>query len=89
MFWADVDTRGTGDVWYHQSNDAVLFDRANTEIRTAFPYQASFNVTQIYIFTWEEVGYFDRVSAQVSFQYHCSCVCVKYSLIITYLSLDL
>jgi len=66
VFWGDVDTRGTGNVWYRLSNDPVLFDRANTEIRTAFPYQAPFNATQMYIFTWEGVGYFDSKSDQVS-----------------------
>lgn len=59
MFWADVDTRGTGDLWYRLSTDSLLFDRANTEIRTAFPYQPPFNATQMYIATWDGVGYFD------------------------------
>ena len=69
VFWADVDTRGTGDIWYHQSTDPLLFDRANTEIRTAFPYQAPFNTTQMYIFTWDRVGYFDSNIDRVSCLY--------------------
>ena len=65
VFWADVDTRGTGDVWYRQSTDPLLFDRANTEIRTAFPYQAPFSATLLYIFTWDRVGYFNSTVNQV------------------------
>jgi len=60
VFWADVDTRGTGDLWFRQSTDPLLLDRANTEIRNAFPYQAPFNATQMYIATWDVVGYFDN-----------------------------
>ena len=78
MFWADVDTRGTGDVWYRQSIDPILFDRANTEIRSSFPYQAPFNATQMHIFTWEGVGYFDSRSEGVS-------VCTIIIIVLTFL----
>ena len=59
-FWADVDTRGTGDVWYHNSTDADLLNRASKEIRNAFPTQAAagFTATDLFIATWNRVGYY-------------------------------
>ena len=60
VFWADVDTRGTGEVWHRVNNDSLLFERANPAIRTAFPYQVPFSATRMYIFTWDKVGYFTR-----------------------------
>ena len=36
-YWADVDTRGSGQVFYRQTADPSLLARATSEIRTAFP----------------------------------------------------
>ena len=60
-FWADVDTTGTGDVWYHKSTNTTLLNRASTEIRNAFPAQAAagFTATNLFIATWDRVGYFN------------------------------
>ena len=61
-FWGDVDTRGTGTVWYHRSTDNVLLSRASMDIRNAFPAQADagFTATDLFIATWDRVGYFSQ-----------------------------
>lgn len=68
-FWADVNTQNGGDVWYHQSTNSTLLNRASIEIRNAFPPQASagFTATNLFIATWDRVAPFsssgnDRVS---------------------------
>ena len=64
-FWADVDTRGTGNVWYRESLDAALIARANNEIATAFPAQIPFTASDLFIATWDGVGYFDSKTDKV------------------------
>ena len=66
-FWADVDTRAPngGDVWYRQTTDQALLDRATMQIRNAFPLQPQFNATNLIIATWDSVGYFDSKDDKV------------------------
>ena len=67
-FWGDVDTRGTGTVWYQRSTDNALLNRASMDIRNAFPAQvaAGFTATDLFIATWDRVGYFNRRTDLVS-----------------------
>ena len=64
-YWADVDTRGTGSVWYRETTDTQLLARARDEIRAAFINQASFNPTSLFIATWDHVGYYSRRTDKV------------------------
>ena len=59
-FWADVDTTTSGDVWYRQSTLQTLLDKANMQIKNAFPLQQQFTATDLIIATWDHVGYFDN-----------------------------
>ena len=65
-YWADVDTRGTGNVFYRQTTDPSLLARATSEIRAAFPRSINVTITNLVIATWDAVGYFslniDKVS---------------------------
>ena len=36
-FWGDVDTRGTGTVWFGETSDETLLIRARNEIRAELP----------------------------------------------------
>ena len=67
-FWGDVDSRGTGTVWYQRSTDNALLSRATIDIRNAFPAQAAagFIATDLFIATWDGVGYFSRNTDLVS-----------------------
>ena len=57
-FWGDVDTTGTGSVWYRETLDESLLIRARNEIRAAFVNQMSFEPTVLFIATWDHVGYY-------------------------------
>ena len=59
-FWGDVDTRSTGTVWHRESTDQADRDRAQREIRRAFPAQAArFTPRLVFIATWDGVGYYN------------------------------
>ena len=50
-FWADADNRESGNVWYRESTDSTLLTRVNSEIQAAFPLQAPFAATDLFIAT--------------------------------------
>ena len=64
-FWADVDARGTGTIWHKEANDPQLLARARDEIQAAFVDQNSFVPTQLFIATWDDVGYFNNHTDRV------------------------
>ena len=57
-YWADFDSRGTGQVYYRQTKDPTLLARATKEIREAFPLYQHVIVTNLFIVTWDAVGYY-------------------------------
>jgi len=67
-YWSDVDTRGTGTIYYHESILNELLTRASEEIRNAFPAN-QFSATMLFIVTWDHVGYYnsrtDRVRVEM------------------------
>ena len=65
-YWADVDTRGTGTVWYRETTDLLLLDRAASDVQAAFISQGSFAPTFLIIATWDRVGYFNQRTDLVS-----------------------
>ena len=65
-FWADVDTRGTGTVWYRETASQELLERAASEIHNGFVDQGSFFPSYLIIATWDHVGYFNSRVDKVS-----------------------
>jgi len=59
-YWADVDTRESGDVYYRQTTDTELIARATSEIRAAFPRALNNTISNLLIATWHRVGYYLR-----------------------------
>jgi len=57
-YWADVDIGGTGNIYYRESKDPILLTRATGEIRAAFPLLNNVKITDLFIATWDSVGYF-------------------------------
>ena len=57
-FWADVDTRNGGDVWYRETTNSTLLQMVSEEIRTVFPEQHKFQATWGFIATWSNVAFF-------------------------------
>ena len=64
-YWADVDTRGTGDIYYRQSTDPSLLARATSEIREAIPESQNITIENLLIATWYKVGYYNQNSDKV------------------------
>ena len=64
-YWADVDTRGSGDVYYRQTTDPDLLARATSEIRAAFPRALNNTISNLLIATWHNVGYYFRKDDKV------------------------
>ena len=57
-YWGDVDTTGTGQIFYRQTTDPNLLDRASSDIQAAYPLSPNVTVTNLFIATWDAVGYF-------------------------------
>ena len=57
-YWADVDTRGTGQIFYRQTTNATLLSRATSKIRAAFPVYENVTIQSLLIATWSDVGYY-------------------------------
>ena len=70
-YWADVDTRGTGEIYYRQTTSSGLLARATNEIRTAFPVSQNVNITNLFIATWDAVGYNSRHTDKVRLCINC------------------
>jgi len=51
-YWADADNFGNGEVFYRQTTDPTLLQRATAEIRAAFPIQNDVTMKSLLIVTW-------------------------------------
>lgn len=59
-YWGDVDTTGTGMVWYLQTNNSELLTMARNDVLAVYTEFDFFNPTTLLIATWDHVGYFDQ-----------------------------
>jgi len=64
-FWVNIDTTTNGNVWFRESNIPALLSKANDIISRAFPFQSSFNATQLFIATWDRVSANGGMASQV------------------------
>ena len=64
-YWADVDTKGTGQIFYRQSTDPSLLARASREIKTALSLTYNIEIKHLLIVTWDSVGYYYRKTDKV------------------------
>ena len=70
-YWADVDTRGTGQILYRQSTDPSLLARASREIQTALSLSGNIEIRNLLIATWDAVGYYYMNRDKVTMDYIC------------------
>jgi len=67
-FMSDVDTRGTGDIYFMETTDPSLLQRANDVIHSA-TYQAmglsNFSPLWMLVATWYKVGHYDSGTSKV------------------------
>ncbi|XP_077009440.1 sushi, nidogen and EGF-like domain-containing protein 1 isoform X3 [Tamandua tetradactyla] len=57
-FWADVDNRRAGDVYYREARDPATLRRATADVRRYFPALPDFSATWVFIATWHQVTFF-------------------------------
>ena len=55
-FWADVDTRNGGVVYYRETQDLAIRTRVSDEIRKYFVRQRKFTAKWVLIVTWLNVA---------------------------------
>ena len=56
-YWSDVDTSGTGQVYYRQTNNSILLARAANDIQSV-SLSENVAITNLFIVTWNAVGYY-------------------------------
>ena len=71
-FYADVDTRETGEIWYRETRNSTVLNKAREEIRKTFTNHFSFQPEVAIIATWDNVGYFDSHADLVSRRFQFS-----------------
>ena len=65
-FWADVDTREIGEVFYRQTNESSCITNVATIICEVFEDAVGFTPFTLFIATWNNVGYYNRNRDRVS-----------------------
>ena len=65
-FWADVDTREIGEVFYRQTNESSCIRNVTTILHAVFEDAVGFTPFTLFIATWNNVGYYNRNRDQVS-----------------------
>ena len=58
-YWADVDTRKSGTVWFRETNNAAILSRISREIMLD---GVNFQPNIALIVTWDRVGYYSAHS---------------------------
>ena len=64
-YWADVDTRGNGSVYYRETSSASIISTVASHVSNAFPSQSPFYATSVVIVTWDRVGYYKQQTDKV------------------------
>ena len=64
-FWADVDTRGIGSIYYRLTSNQTLLNRFSMDISSFFAGQVTFSPQILFIATWFEVGYYNMHTDKV------------------------
>uniref|UniRef100_A0A5F8H4Y3 Sushi, nidogen and EGF-like domain-containing protein 1 n=1 Tax=Monodelphis domestica TaxID=13616 RepID=A0A5F8H4Y3_MONDO len=57
-FWADVDNRRAGEVYYRESKEPAILQRATEDICRHFPEFPDFSATWAFVATWHQVTFF-------------------------------
>ncbi|KAL8220175.1 UNVERIFIED_CONTAM: hypothetical protein K2H54_040035 [Gekko kuhli] len=64
-FWADVDNRITGEVYYRESQDEQLLQRVTADVNVYFPTE-TFVATWVFVATWDRVAFYGSLSSKVN-----------------------
>ncbi|KAL0192664.1 hypothetical protein M9458_010960, partial [Cirrhinus mrigala] len=56
--WADVHNGIRGDVYYRETSDPEILERATQDVRKYFKNMVSFTATWVFIATWSQVTFY-------------------------------
>ncbi|XP_050523369.1 nidogen isoform X2 [Daktulosphaira vitifoliae] len=59
-FYANIDLRGSGQVYYRESRDSRVLGQVNELVRRFYPRQSQFRAATAFIATWYQVGYYKK-----------------------------
>ncbi|XP_077312319.1 alpha-tectorin-like [Lithobates pipiens] len=65
IFWADIDNRLAGDIYYRETTDPSLLSRATDDIRTYF-HGVNFTARWVFVATWHRVAYYESSTSKVN-----------------------
>ena len=63
-------------MFYRQTTDPSLLARATSELRATFDVYDDFQITNLFIATWDAVGYYSRNTDKVAISVICICTVV-------------
>lgn len=72
-YWAGIDIRRAGNIFYRQTTEPSLLARATEEIKSSFPTSSNAPIKNLFIATWDAVGYLFRKSDKVASYTICLC----------------
>ncbi|XP_029175623.1 nidogen-2 isoform X2 [Nylanderia fulva] len=64
--YTHVDTRGSGTVYYSETDSPEILARAGGLVRSAFKDAIDFVPTHVFLTTWEKVGYYNERNDKVN-----------------------
>ncbi|XP_059813041.1 alpha-tectorin [Hypanus sabinus] len=70
-FWADVHNGIKGNVYYRESVEQSILQRATKDIRKNFKDQSSFSATWVFIATWDKVTFYGGSSTTPMNTFQC------------------
>ena len=66
VFYSDVDCRGgSGSIWYRVDKNPELLQKAKKQVQESFM-NSNFEPVELFIATWDQVGYFEERSNKVN-----------------------
>lgn len=65
-FFADIDTRGIGRVYYRNTSDQAVLERAAADVQIHFSGYETFMPKSLFIATWDRVGYYEENADKVN-----------------------
>ena len=68
-FWDDINIERFGNIFYRQTSNITLLQRARDQLQELFPSSGNFTPTTLFIATWDRVAEFEGGS-QVSAYMH-------------------
>ena len=75
-FWNFVDIRRFGNIFYRETSNVTLLQRARDQLQELFPSSGNFTPTTLFIATWDRVAQFGG-GPQVSTRYAIICLLVS------------